>query len=102
MKDAYLENGIFASQVKSDNTTNLSIEYKGLLFKSGADSVFAHFGYGAKWTTPSYVKMIKTENGFKANIPLHKGGTINLAFKDSADNWDNNSGSNYSFSVRVK
>lgn len=100
--DAYSENGIIGNQVMLDEGNNLSLTYDGLLYKSGADVVFAHYGYGARWTNKNMVKMMRTDNGFRANIPLSKSGTINMAFKDSAENWDNNNGQNYSFEVKTK
>lgn len=102
MKDTYSENGIIANQDSSGKSESLSITYEGILVKSGADDVYAHYGYGSKWTNKGFVRMSKTHEGFTVNIPLGKTGPINIVFKDSADNWDNNNGSNYSFSIRSK
>lgn len=102
MKDTYSENGVLANKVSLDEGTNLAITYDGLLYRSGADTVFAHYGYGTKWTNLNTLKMMRTDSGFRANIPITKTGTVNIAFKDSANNWDNNSGVNYSFDVRTK
>ena len=102
MLDSYSNQGIIANQIPMDESNNLTIKYEGLLFRSGADTVFAHCGYGTKWTTSKTIKMINTDDGFRVNIPVTRSGTINVAFKDSASNWDNNNGSNYSFSVKSK
>lgn len=102
MPNTYPQSGISVSQVSSKDGINLALTYDGLLYQSGADSVFVHYGYGSKWTNSDTVKMTRTENGFKVNLPLAKTGTVNVAFKDSAHNWDNNSGLNYSFTVRAK
>ncbi|NJD02351.1 MAG: carbohydrate-binding protein, partial [Ruminiclostridium sp.] len=37
--------------------------------------------------------------GFETTIPVMKADTLNVAFKDCANHWDNNSGMNYSFDV---
>lgn len=102
MVNTYLQNGIAANTVSIDGTDILAVTYDGLLFKSGADYIYAHYGYGSKWTKQNTVKMIKTDSGFRANIPIQKTGPINIVFKDSAENWDNNNGSYYSFSLRSK
>lgn len=100
--DDYLDNGIIGNQVTLDEGNNLSLTYDGLLYKSGADAVFAHYGYGTRWTNKNTVRMMRTDNGFRANVPVNKTGTINMVFKDSAENWDNNTGNNYSFEVKTK
>jgi len=100
--DSYWKNGIKANQVSENEGNNLSITYDGLLYTSGADTIYAYYGYGTRWTNKSIVKMAKTDNGFYTQIPLSKSGTMNMVFKDSAENWDNNSGENYSFVIKVK
>ena len=102
MINTYSKNGIIANQVALDDGINLALTYDGILYASGADSVYTHFGYGSKWTNKNIIKMIRTEDGFRVNLPLVKTGTINMVFKDSAENWDNNSGTNYSFTIRSK
>jgi hypothetical protein len=76
-----------------------TVEYKGLLPKSGADKVFMHLGFGDKWNGPRDIEMKKTEDGFKAEFDVESNGTMNITFKDSANNWDNNSGKNYTYRV---
>ncbi len=102
MIDSYSEKGIIANQISLDEGHNLSITYDGLLHRAGADAIFAYYGYGTRWTNKNTVKMLKTDDGFRANITVPKTGTINMVFKDSANNWDNNMGKNYSFDVRTK
>ena len=99
---SYSENGLVADHIENKDKNKLSLNYDGLLFKSGADIVYVHYGYGAKWTNKDTLAMKKTKTGFKIDIPLAKTGTINMAFKDNSENWDNNNGSDYSFSLRAK
>ncbi|MFZ5597052.1 MAG: carbohydrate-binding protein [Bacillota bacterium] len=72
------------------------IEYNGLLAKSGADQVFLHFGYGdpAQWQNVSTIKMDRTPRGWEKTIRMADSKAI-FCFKDSAQNWDNNSGHNW-------
>ncbi|MBP2650186.1 MAG: hypothetical protein H6Q74_1011 [Firmicutes bacterium] len=41
----------------------------------------------------------KKANNYEADVPMHQADTLNIAFKDCADNWDNNAGKNYSFDI---
>lgn len=83
-----------------NNMQDVTIRYNGLLAKSGADKVYAFYGYGNMWSTQGVQEMNRTVNGFEAVIPIRTNSNyINVAFKDSASNWDNNSNRNYSFAV---
>ncbi len=76
------------------------IDYTGLLKISGATEVTAVYGYGSNqnWENVSSVTLSKDASGrFIATIPIESGKNVNLAFKDAAQNWDNNSGLNYTF-----
>jgi hypothetical protein len=95
MNNAYYTNGVIAD--KEGSTLNLT--YNGLLSRSGASEVYAFCGYGTTWSMQDVIKMQKTNTGFEASIPIKKSGDLNIAFKDSANNWDNNNGMNYSFTL---
>jgi hypothetical protein len=74
--------------------------YEGILAKSGARDVFAVIGYGSNdnWEDINYYPMQHTGGtAFELMIPEKDGKSMNIAFKDGADNWDNNSGANYTF-----
>lgn len=76
------------------------ISYSGLLSRSGADRVIGVYGYGSNqnWEDVSEVVLTRDAAGvFTATIPITRGKNINFAFKDPAENWDNNSGLNYTF-----
>lgn len=81
---------------------NAKIIYKGLLSKSGANHVYAHVGYGNQWNNLSDIKMSKTSEGFEAELPIISHDRLNVVFKDCANNWDNNSGWNYSFEIQTR
>jgi len=95
----YINNGIAISPAIPTAGDNVRIVYDGLLVKSGASDVFAHVGFGSNWDKVSDYRMQRTSMGFEASIPVQNATTLNLAFKDCANNWDNNSGRNYVFDV---
>ncbi|MDD4168678.1 MAG: carbohydrate-binding protein [Desulfotomaculaceae bacterium] len=72
----------------------VTICYNGLLAKSGADQVYLHHGSGDRWMDPSTQKMDKSFQGWEKTIRMKNDKTI-FCFKDSANNWDNNNGSNW-------
>lgn len=92
----YRDNGVILTKL-SDHS--VSVKYDGLLAKSGADDVYTVVGFGSnsKWENVQTIRMNRIGNAFHADIPAKPGANINIAFKDSADNWDNNSGMNYTF-----
>lgn len=95
----YLSNGIsLVPSIPSAGDT-AKITYDGLLSKSGATHVYAHVGFGSKWENTHDYYMGKTSTGFEVSIPVLNSDTLNLCFKDCANNWDNNSGRNYSFDI---
>jgi len=93
-----MQGGVVASPYPVNTGENLSIIYNGLLAQSGADRVFLHVGYGptTAWTNPHDVEMMKTARGFETTIKVDRPDRINFCFKDSAANWDNNNGLNWS------
>ena len=80
----------------------VEITYKGILAQSGAEAVYIHCGSSdiKNWKDIQDVKMTKnSDNTFSASILIQEGTTFNMCFRDSANNWDNNSGSNYSLVI---
>ncbi|MEW6770898.1 MAG: carbohydrate-binding protein [Bacillota bacterium] len=76
------------------------VRYKGLLAESGADRVFCHYGYDG-WNNPNTTEMRREPDGsFVTSLPVTGTNQINLCFKDSANNWDNNSGWNWASDIR--
>lgn len=92
----YQNNGVTLTKV-SDNTA--TIKYDGLLARCGADDVYTVVGYGSNdhWEEVQTIRMNRFGNSFHADVSTKPGSNVNLAFKDSAENWDNNSGMNYTF-----
>lgn len=82
---------------KGDNVT---ISYHGLLVNSGADNVWLHYGFDG-WNEAATTAMSRMADGScQATIPAKGQRDINFCFKDSANNWDNNSGWNWRCEIR--
>ncbi|KNY26622.1 carbohydrate-binding protein [Pseudobacteroides cellulosolvens] len=93
----YAENGVLISDYSLSVGDEVTITYEGILAKSGADQIFLHIGYGKEWLDKAFLPM-ENENGvFKGTFKIALPDDLNISFKDSADNWDNNSSMNYSF-----
>lgn len=102
MYNLYYENGVLITPnvvVKGDNA---SVTYKGILSNSGAKSVYMHVGFGDNWENTKDIKMDKTEEGFETSLPISDDKPLKMAFKDCANNWDNNGGRNYTFEVQSR
>src|SRR5690554_6814227 len=72
----------------------IRLVYDGILVKSGAKDIFAVIGYGKndKWEDTTQYQMHNTDGSiFELLMPEKNGRRMNIAFKDGADNWDNNS-----------
>ncbi|WP_242855865.1 carbohydrate-binding protein [Ruminiclostridium josui] len=78
------------------------LKYNGLLCQDGAENIYAHVGFGENWENKYFVTMAKENGEFIAEIDIKDGKTCGICFKDSADNWDNNSGENYVFTISKK
>jgi len=98
----YTDNGVTLSKKIIYNGDRITITYNGLLAQAGAESVYLHCGYGSDWANSSYIQMQRTTDGFSVELEVLEGDTLELCFKDSANNWDNNSGNNYSFKISTK
>jgi hypothetical protein len=95
----YQKNGVLIQPATPLPNKTVKIVYNGLLAKSGATHVLAHVGFGQKWDHIHDYWMEETSNGFETDVPVQHADTLNIAFKDCATNWDNNSGKNYNFDI---
>ena len=95
-----LVKNIFFNTDKLIANSTVKISYTGELFQNNSEKVFIHYGFGNSWDRLSEIEMTKTELGFQAEIELDsQGEPLNLCFRNSNDNWDNNYGANYSFEI---
>ena len=94
-----LVKNIFFNTDKLIENNTVKISYTGKLFQDNSEEVFAHYGFGNNWDNLNEVKMEKTELGFQAEIELNSSDTLNLCFRNSNNEWDNNDGQNYIFPI---
>ena len=79
----------------------LKIEYRGLLAQSGAEAVYLHYGFGpGDWRSIQEISMEKgTDGAWTAVVQAGERGRFSFCFRDNANNWDNNSGRNWSYEI---
>jgi len=95
----YFDNRVNFEPVPAHAGKKETIIYQGLLMQSGADGVYLHYGYDG-WQNVSTIPMTREKDGtFKAEIKPEGEREVNLCFKDSASNWDNNSGWNWKIDI---
>ncbi|MCX8129217.1 MAG: carbohydrate-binding protein [Clostridia bacterium] len=100
MYNIYHQNGVVIRPNVIAEGDTATVMYKGILHNKGADSVYMHIGYSEDWKDAKDIKMSRTDEGFEAHLPITSREQLKIAFKDSANHWDNNSGRNYSFEVQ--
>lgn len=100
MYNTYYENGVILKPNVIAKGEDATVLYNGLLYNSGADTVYMHTGYGDNWTQQKDILMNRTQEGFEAQLPITIADNLNIVFKDSANNWDNNCTRNYTFEVQ--
>ena len=92
--DSYSNNGVSFE----DSNDSLKLVYNGILAKNGATDIYAVVGHGKQnnWDDAKYYPMNSTGNQkYELLLPVSDKKGIRIAFKDGANNWDNNSGDNY-------
>ncbi|WP_341474386.1 carbohydrate-binding protein [Heliorestis acidaminivorans] len=79
----------------------ITVFYSGLLSENGADQVYLHTGYGnsKQWNKVQDHRMEKVGWGWAKVLPVEESGNLHICFHDSAQNWDNNTGTNWTFQV---
>ena len=93
--------GVAVEPTPISGKDKVTILYNGLLADSGAQEVYLHVGYGdvQNWQNVSDFRMAYTSVGWEKAINVTDTSRLNFCFKDSANNWDNNSGINWSFEI---
>ena len=94
-----LVKNIFFNTDKLIENTTVKISYTGKLFEEDSEEVFVHYGFGNSWDNLNEIKMERTELGFQAEIELISNDTLNLCFRNSNNEWDNNDALNYIFPI---
>jgi len=99
ISNEYLANGVIVTPPNPETYKRATVVYNGLLSKSGAQEIYARVGFGCNWEGAQDIRMIKTNSGYEATIIAANAESLNVAFKDPLNNWDNNSGANYVFNI---
>ncbi|MFZ5651251.1 MAG: carbohydrate-binding protein [Bacillota bacterium] len=93
---------IHGVQVKpmSESGREVRIRYKGILDGSGATEITLHYGFGdsLEWRGIGDATMEKTPEGWESSVSM-EDNQLNFCFRDSAFNWDNNSGLNWIYRI---
>ena len=94
-----LVKNIFFNTDRLTANTTVKISYTGKFFQDNSTNVYIHYGFGNEWDGLVDAEMKKTELGFQIEIDLLDKETFNFCLKNENDEWDNNSGSNYTFVI---
>ncbi len=101
MYEADYPQGVVVDPTPITAGEEITVLYYGLLARSGADQVFMRVGYGAAgdWHNVQDLKMSRTGWGWVKTLEMPDDSRFNFCFRDSAYNWDNNKGINWSFEI---
>ncbi|GAB6137670.1 carbohydrate-binding protein [Halanaerobaculum tunisiense] len=82
------------------NGDTITVDYNGLLAKSGAEQVYLHAGTtngnDNQWNNVQDIEMNPKQDGsWRIQLQVENGDAFSFCFKDCANNWDNNSGHNW-------
>ncbi|GAW91594.1 carbohydrate-binding protein [Calderihabitans maritimus] len=101
MREANYPDGVAVDPLPITAGEEITVLYYGLLAQSGADQVWLHCGFGPadRWYDINDYRMERTERGWVKKFKVKSGDRLNFCFRDSAYNWDNNNGRNWSFEI---
>lgn len=94
-----LVKNIFFNTDKLVENSDIKISYAGKLFQNNSEEVYLHYGFGINWDNLGELKMEKTELGFQTTLNLKEASTLNFCFRNNNNEWDNNDGKNYIFTI---
>lgn len=98
--DYFNDNEIAIELPKVGENEKTTVRYNGLLTNKGAEKVYLHYGFD-NWTNTNTVPMSKSSRGsYTTEIKVKGKDSLEFCFKDNANNWDNNNGSNWSVDIR--
>ncbi|MBO5398291.1 MAG: hypothetical protein J6A36_05145 [Clostridia bacterium] len=94
-----LVKNIFFNTDKLTPNNKIKISYTGKFFQDNSTKVFIRYGFGENWENIVEAEMTKSELGFQLELVLEDNTTFNFCFKNEKDEWDNNGGENYIFTI---
>ena len=95
------DDGIIVRPTPVSLGDEILVVVRGLLAQSGAEAVYLHFGFGRNdWSYVQDIPMESSPDGtWTAVVQAAEAGRFNFCFRDNANNWDNNSGRNWSYEI---
>lgn len=94
-----LVKNIFFNTDKLTPNTKIKISYTGKFFQDNSTNVFIHYGFSNTWEGLTDSEMMRTELGYQLEIDLLDYNTFNFCLKNEKNEWDNNNGENYIFTI---
>ena len=94
-----LVKNIFFNTDKLTPNSIVKISYTGKFFQNNSEKVFIRYGFDEDWKNLSEEEMKLSELGFQIEIKLLDNNTFNFCLKNEKDEWDNNNGENYVFTI---
>lgn len=94
-----LVKNIFFNTDRLTANSTVKISYTGKFFQDGSTNVSIRYGFGNEWENQTETEMIKTDLGFQIEVNLIDRETFNFCIKNEKDEWDNNDGNNYIFTI---
>ena len=94
-----LVKNIFFNTDRLTANSTVKISYTGKFFQDGSTDVSIRYGFGNDWENQTEADMVKTDLGFQIEIDLIDRETFNFCIKNEKDEWDNNDGNNYIFTI---
>ena len=94
-----LVKNIFFNTDKLTPNSIVKISYTGKFFQNNSEKVFIRYGFDEDWKNLSEEEMKLSELGFQIEIKLLDNNTFNFCLKNDKNEWDNNNGKNYVFTI---
>lgn len=94
-----LVKNIFFNTDRLTANSTVKISYTGKFFQDGSTNVYIRYGFGNEWENSAESEMVKTELGFQIEVDLLDKDTFNFCVKNEKEEWDNNDGKNYIFTI---
>ena len=95
-----LIDGIIFNTNELKQNSFVKITYTGSLSNSNSSKIFAHIGFGSNWQNIMDLEMQKCCLGYELTLQLpSQFDSINMAFMNDKNEWDNNFGNDFSFKL---
>ena len=95
-----LIDGIIFNTNELKQNSFVKITYTGSLNNLNSSKIFAHIGFGSNWQNIMDLEMQKCGLGYELTLQLpSKFDSINMAFMNDKNEWDNNFGNDFSFKL---